>query len=406
MRRLLGSAAILGVIVSLAAWPSVAEKQAARARAPVTLPFKLVTRHMVMPVSVNASRPLAFVLDTGNRMGVIDVERAKELGLTLGREIRVAGVGPQAITGYAVQNARFSVVGVADFTQPITLAIPLGPLAARFGHDFDGILGADFIREFVIEVDYASQTITLHDRDAFQYSGGGESIPVRLNSSGHPLIEAQVTPAGKSAVAGTFVIDLGSGGALALHSPFVSEHQLPGPGVKTIESLGRGGTGGATTGRMGRVAALTIGPYTVRHLPTHFSEDNSGAFASAAIDGNIGQQVMSRFRIFLDYTRNRIILEPTAALEAPFDRASSGITYEAAARDYATFAITTVLENSPATDAGLAVGDVILAVDGRKAPDLTITVMHELFEQPTTRTLTIRRGDRTMTVTLTPRVMF
>ena len=62
MRRLLGSAAILGVIVSLAAWPSVAEKQAARARAPVTLPFKLVTRHMVMPVSVNASRPLAFVL--------------------------------------------------------------------------------------------------------------------------------------------------------------------------------------------------------------------------------------------------------------------------------------------------------------------------------------------------------
>jgi hypothetical protein len=405
-RRLFACAAILGVIASISAWSSAADWQATHSRAPITLPFKMVTRHMVMPVTVNNSRPLAFVLDTGNRMGVIDLERAKELGLTLGREVKVGGVGPQAITGFAVQNARFNVVGLAEFTQPITLAIPLTPLAARFGHDFDGILGADFIREFVVEVNYQSRAITLHDRDAFEYSGRGESIPVRLNSSGHPLIEAQVTPAGKGAISGTFVIDLGSGGALALHSPFVSEHKLPGPDVTTIASLGRGGTGGASTGRTGRVAALTMGSFTVRNLPTHFSEDASGAFASAAVNGNIGQQVMGRFRIFLDYTRNRIILEPTAALEAPFDRASSGITFEAVGRDYATFKITTVLENSPATDAGLAVGDVILAVDGRKAPDLTITVMHELFEQPTPRTVAIRRGDRTLGVTLTPRVMF
>ena len=35
---------------------------------------------MVLPVAVNNSRPLGFVLDTGNRMGVIDVDRARELG--------------------------------------------------------------------------------------------------------------------------------------------------------------------------------------------------------------------------------------------------------------------------------------------------------------------------------------
>lgn len=405
-RRIIGIVAILGAIATVSAWSAIGGRQPVRLQTPVTLPFELVTRHMVLPVAVNKSRPLAFVLDTGNRMGVIDVERARELGVTLGREIKVGGVGPEAITGFFVQHASFSVESLPGFSQPITLAIPLRPLAARFGHDFDGILGSEFIKEFVVEINYESRTITLHDRDTFRYTGPGESLPVRLNSSGHPLVEAQVTPVGKSAIPGTFVIDLGSGGAFALHSPFVSEHRLPGPDVKTIASLGRGGTGGATTGRTGRVAALTIGQFTIRNLPTHFSEDTSGAFASAAVNGNIGQQVMGRFKIFLDYHRNRIILEPTAALSAPFDRTSSGITFEAEGRDYSTFRITTVLDNSPATDAGLAAADVILAVDGRTAPDLTVTVMHEMFEQPVARTLTIRRGESTLTATLTPRLMF
>ena len=124
-RRVFGIAAVLGVIASIAAWTAAAGSQRARLQAPVTLPFKLVTRHMVLPVAVNNSRPLAFVLDTGNR------------------------------------------------THPSELL-------------------------------------------------------------GHPLIDAQVTAVGKSPISGTFVIDLGSGGALALHSPFVAEHRLPGPDVKTI----------------------------------------------------------------------------------------------------------------------------------------------------------------------------
>ena len=405
-RQILKAAAIVGVIASIASWTAAGAWQASRLRTPVTLPFELVTRHMVLPVVVNKSRPLAFVLDTGNRMGVIDVDRARELGVTLAREVRVGGVGPEAVTGYSVQNASFTIEGLPGFSQPITLAIPLRALAARFGHDFDGILGSEFIKEFVVEINYDAKTITLHDRETFQYSGPGASLPVSLNASGHLLIEAQVTPVGKSPISGTFVIDLGSGGILALHSPIVREHGLPGPDVKTIASLGRGGTGGETTGRIGRIAALTIGPFTLRDVPTHFSEDTAGAFANSAVHGNIGQQIMGRFRIYLDYSRHRIILEPTAALANSFDGATSGITFEAVGRDYSSFRIRTVLVDSPATDAKLAVGDVILAVDGRKAPDLTVTVLHELFEQSTPRTLTSQRGDRTLTASLTPRVMF
>ena len=49
----------------------------------VSIPFELVVRHIVLKVRINNSRPLSFVLDTGDKVAIVDIERAKELGLNL-----------------------------------------------------------------------------------------------------------------------------------------------------------------------------------------------------------------------------------------------------------------------------------------------------------------------------------
>jgi S1-C subfamily serine protease len=230
-------------------------------------------------------------------------------------------------------------------------------------------------------------------------------VPIKLNAAGHPTIQAAVTPVGKEPIMGTFVIDIGSGGSLALHSPFVREHGLAGANTKTIKAIGIGGAGGPSQGRIGRVSALKIGSFTIASPTAMFSEDTAGAFANAAIQGNIGQQIMSRFKIFLDYSRTRIILEPSETFGAPFDRAVSGLSLTTEGADYKIFRVTDVLENSPASEAGLQRKDIITAIDGRAAAELTITAVLELLERPVLYKLTIKRGDQTLAVTLTPRHM-
>jgi hypothetical protein len=380
--------------------------QSVRLTAPVTLPFELVIRHIVLPVTINGSRPLSFVLDTGAKAVIVDLGRAKELGLSLSGEIRAGGVGSELTTGQFVKNAECRLPGLADFAQPVTLALTFGRLTKRFGHDFDGVIGTDFIRQFVVELDYASRVIKLHDRETFVYSGPGESVPARMNASSHPVVEAEVTPVGRDRVAGRFVIDVGSGGALALHSPFVTEHGLPGPGVKTIRALGIGGAGGASSGRLGRIAALKIGRFTLANPTTIFSQDTAGAFANSAIQGNIGQQIMSRFKVFLDLSRERILFEPLSRFSDPFDRAISGISLMAEGADYKTFRVDEVLEDSPASEAGLQPNDVIAAIDGRAATDLTLTAVLELFDRSASYALTVQRGDRTLQLKLSPRQLF
>lgn len=369
----------------------------------VSIPFEVANRHIIVKVKVGNSRALSFILDTGDKYAIINLDRAKELGLTLEGEVRMGGAGAETSIGAFVKDSTFTVPGLAGFSQPVNLALPIGRLASRLGQDFDGIIGSEFIKEFVVEVDYPARVLRFHNKDKFVYSGPGQSIPVQVNAAGHPILEAEVTPIGSDPVKGKFVLDIGSGGALILHSPFVSQRGLLNPNLKTIKAIGMGGAGGKVTGRIGRVSELKIGNFKINTPITMFAEDKAGAFAGTALLGNIGIQIASKFRIFLDYKRDRIIFEPNDSFAKPFDRADAGIAVQAEARNYRTFRIDEVLENSPASEVGLQRNDVITAVDGKPAAELTLTNLNEMFERPVAYLLTIQRGEQTLKVTLTPR---
>jgi hypothetical protein len=402
-RRLI--ALLLIVVCSLAGASRkiAAAAQKAPQSSPVVIPFEMVTRHIMIKVRINNSAPLWFILDTGDKVAIVDLARAKTLGLNLQGEVHVGGAGAGVLTGSAVRDASLSVIGLEGDTQPVMLAIPLVGLAPNFGHDIDGIIGGDFIKRFVVEIDYPAHVLRLHDKDKFTYSGTGEFIPIRLNSGGHPVIEADITVTGRSAIKGKFVIDIGSGGPLALHRPFVEQEHLPLPDQRTIREIGGGGAGGKVTGRVGRIAGLTIGKFQLENLPTLFSEDKSGAFASSEMQGNIGAQILSKFKVFLDYGHDRIILEPNGSLKDLIAPASSGVRLIAEGPDYKTFRVEELLEDSPAVEAGLQVGDFILAVDGHPASELTLSSLHETFEKLGPHRLSVRRGQQTLQITLTPR---
>ncbi|HEV7745993.1 MAG TPA: aspartyl protease family protein [Pyrinomonadaceae bacterium] len=402
-KTLLAFFLILFLLATATPHPVQKSSQPAATPATVSIPFELVIRHIVVGVMIDNSRPLSFVFDTGDKVAIVDSDLAKDLGLKLEGQINVGGTGSDFLRGSFVKESTWTLPGVAGFSQPVMLALPLRRLAARFGHDFDGIIGSDFIKRYVVEVDYAARKLVLHDKDKFSYSGPGESIPIEFDHQGHPLIEAEIIPLGGASIKRRFVLDLGSGGGLALHSPFVTEHQLLSPTLKTIRAIGAGGAGGQSVGRIGRISELKIGKFRIASPTVLFSEDKAGAFANESLAGNIGQQVASKFKLYLDYEHARIILEPAATFNEPFAKASSGLALMGEGVGYSTLRVIDVLENSPASEVGLQKDDVITKVNDKLASELTITKLSEMFERSVPYKLTIQRGDRTLQVTLRPR---
>jgi hypothetical protein len=164
--------------------------------------------------------------------------------------------------------------------------------------NFDGIIGAEFIKQFVIEVDYPGRVIRLHDKNQFSYSGSGESIPVQLDRQGHPILDAEVTPLAGEPIKGKFVLDLGAGGALALMTTFVAEHGLL--DAENKDDQGPRPRRRRWTEQWARrpVAELKIGKYKIANPVTIFSEDKAGAFATSVLAGNIGHRSPAALNYF------------------------------------------------------------------------------------------------------------
>ncbi len=391
-------------------WPASHARAGARgaggpeAEAPaVEIPFDLVKRLVILQATVNGSRPLSFILDTGDRFALIDSGRARKLGLHMAGRIDVGGAGPGMSTGAFVKDAAFSLPSFPGFSQPVTLAVSTQALASKIGHDIDGVVGTNFIRQFVLELDYPARVITLHDKDRFSYSGPGESVAMTLNAEGHPVIDVEIQLPGGAPIPGRAALDIGANDSLVLSSPFVTEHALPAPGMKTIRGIGHGGIGGTSAGRIGRLAGLKIGRYTLRDPVAMFSEDQAGAHADPTLQCSIGQHLLGRFRLFFDYSHDRVIFEPAATFADPFDGVGSGLSVRAEGDGYKTFRVAEVLENSPASESGLQENDVFTRIDDRDAADMTLSDLMETLERPVTCKVTIRRGEQTLSVSLTPR---
>jgi hypothetical protein len=257
-----------------------------------------------------------------------------------------------------------------------------------------------FISEFVVEIDTLSKTITLHDKTTYQYLGKGESFPVTFNAAGWPEIQPAVIDGDRPAIQGKFVLDIGSGAALIVNRPFVESEHFLRPDRHTVPWIEGQGLGGGIDGSVGRVTGLQIGHFLIKNPVTVFSRAANGPFAGTESQGNIGAMNLEKFRIILDYKNNRIILEPNARFDEPTDYSRSGLVLESTGENYKTFKIKAVANDSPASEAGLRIGDTLIAIDGQQVSELSLSELRYRLQRAKRCVLLVERDGARLEISL------
>ena len=64
---------------------------------------------------------------------------------------------------------------------------------------------------------------------------------------------------------------------------------------------------------------MQLGRFLLKDPPVGLSLDKEGSGASEENDGLIGGEIFRRFRVILDYSRQRMILEPNKSFNDPYD---------------------------------------------------------------------------------------
>jgi predicted metalloprotease with PDZ domain len=148
-----------------------------------------------------------------------------------------------------------------------------------------------------------------------------------------------------------------------------------------------------------RATSFSLGNLVIRKPVIYVSQNKGGALASSQFDGVIGSEILRRFKVVFDHARGRLILEPSAHYAEPVDYDMSGMRLRADGNNFRIFRVYQVLEGSPAADAGLRAGDVLVISDGVAASRFSLDEIYQMLKQHGREyQLSFRRGERLLSV--------
>lgn len=361
-----------------------------------TFPFRLINNHIYADVWVNGHGPLLFIFDTGGE-NILVPATAKALDVPIQGKMPGVGVGNQAVN-YGLAKVAALKVGAATFKDQIVGVLEFEPNAVE-GVDTQGMVGFTVFKRFVTRIDYGKREMTLIEPDHFDPKGAGTPIPFVFDGD---LPEVEGTFDG---IPGKFQLDTGSRDALTLTGPFAAQHDLRAKHPKGVVAVDGWGVGGPARSYVTRGKLLTIGPIRLPNVVTSLSVQKKGAFATPAYQGNIGGAILKHFVVTFDYARHVVYLKPLDAAPLTsvgrFDR--SGMWIDQAPDGMAVMDVTA---GGPAARAGIKVGDVITAVDGKPAAAIHVYDLRQTLRGDAPGTVmrfAVRRGARTRTVAVTLR---
>jgi hypothetical protein len=254
------------------------------AQAATEIPFERSSGMVWVNVACAGHEPLSFLLDSGAGATVFDLAAARRVGLPLGPRRTVRGISGDAdayqLTGVAAR------VGDAPLAKS-ALAVDLGAISRSCGRHVDGLIGLDFFRARVVQIDYAARKIRLLDRaeagrlvgDTVPLALRGDSACVRLAVGTHP--------------AGWVRVDTGCDSAVEWVNPPTGNQKPGGPSI----AAGRGSPHGTS-------AEVTLGTEHLANIRVGLHE--APLFAGEA--GLIGNGLLSRYRVTFDLAKKRLLL--------------------------------------------------------------------------------------------------
>lgn len=376
--------------------------------------FKLVNNLVLIPVTINGAE-FTFLLDTGSSNSVIfSFEAIDSLVLHNSQTFQLRGLGQQEPVLAIKSDNNVMEIGAAVHQNISLYVIFDGVLnfTSKLGVPIHGIIGTDFFKNFVVNVNYNTKKIKFYDPKTYRPKKCRKCVEIPLVFiHNKPYIAGQVVQAGVTHPV-NLLIDSGSGDALWLFSD--EEKNLTIPEEAFDDFLGLG-INGDIYGKRYKVSELSLVGFTFKNVNVAYPEvEFLRAQFLQGIDGSVGGEILRRFHWVIDYQAKTLQLRPNHQFKTPFHYNMSGISLEhgeltlvreetvtnqslsnknqlvssqnstsitkqVAVKLMPSYVISEIRVNSPAHRAGLQIGDELLEINDVPAHQYKLYEIHQMF---------------------------
>ena len=291
---------------------SLGEAHFLRGQTQTKIPYEIWDNRILVQIPVNDSTPLTFVLDTGGS-NIMSREAAEALHLktTAGPEIH--GAGPKAVTSQRAKVDKY-VLGDLMLTHQSFLILDLNEIRTASGFPrLDGLIGYELLHLAAVRIDPKEKTLTLTDFAAFQPPAG--VAPIKMEkTNGMPVIAGLIN--GQPA---RYSLDTGDRFSLTLMQKFARISHFDKLFEGAPSAYSGMGFGGAIAGRTTPLSQVRLGPtFEIKNVLARLTCANGGYFATGDVTANVGNEILRRFTLTMDYRRRQLYLQPNASIDDPY----------------------------------------------------------------------------------------
>jgi hypothetical protein len=344
------------LFIGILLFVSVASGQETPVQPLTRIPFLSLTGGVMIVTAQMPPFPdtLQFIFDTGSSGISLDSSTAAYLGLQpvySGYAIR--GVG--GIRKVPFVNGRSLQLGSIRADSLDFHVNDYSVLTSVYGVRIDGIIGYSLLSRYVIRIDQELQQMDWFAAGVNAYPRRGYRMKLEMDKLPSHAAYVQDLRGEQS----RFLIDLGAGLNLLFSRRYVQSSGLLDNTRKRWIKSGEG-IGGRIEMELTTMRQLRIGPYRFRQVPINIFDDDFNVTNYPEWAGLIGNDLLRRFQVVLNYPAKEMHLLPNRFFSDPFDYSYSGLELYLINNK---IRVGYLAPGSPAATAGLELGDEVVAVN-------------------------------------------
>jgi hypothetical protein len=326
------------------------------------VPFTLVAELIIVPVSINGSKPLNFVFDSGAAATVIlESDNTDVLTLKSVSKLDISGAGEsfQSVANL-VPNINVTL-GEVELIEQTIIHLPISSVPFFKDKDsvfFDGIIGYDFLKRFTIKIDYENMIIKLSEQTDFakietEHDKNWQQLPIDIEGGmSYVTVDAKLTSEKETPI--TLMIDTGFSGTFEIAQARQDKSFAPYYPTRTQ------GLNGYSTIHVSNTQSLSLGRYSKKNVPVLYNMSTNQDVENSALLGN---QFLKHFNIIFDYRNEQLFIKPNQKFDQPINLDKSGlrlIPHKLGA------IVNDVAKETAADNIGLKTDDIITHYNGKK----------------------------------------
>ena len=369
------------------------------------LKFQLINNVVVIPIEVNGSK-LSFILDTGVSSPILfNLSGQDSVQINDVSEVEIRGLGKEkSITALSSKGNIFKINKIKNNKQDLFVVLDKDiNFSTTFGIPVHGIIGYDLFRDFVVDINYSTKIIKFYDPKHYtpKISKRHQVLPLEIDKK-RAYVTGNVFFNDSTQAPVRLLVDTGSSDAIWLFED--KEKGIEVPHHNYNDFLGKG-LNGEIFGKRTKIDGFKLGRSELKDAKVAFPEMETFNSTNDLGDrnGSVGGEVLKRFNIVFNYPKQEIALVQNSNFKKPFKYNMCGIELIYAGmrfvanqitdqrgvvkkdeKDTSSFGdvqilfegttrlslvpeivISVIRQGSPAHDAGLQKGDLLLSVNGK-----------------------------------------